>query len=56
MTAHQRRMEKKREHEIIKNIRFRYEAGLPTTFAERNILFIYKKNMEKKRKLQLATN
>jgi len=51
MTA--KRKEQKRQYEIIKDIRTRYEAGKPTTFAERNVLFMYQKAMEKKRKLQL---
>jgi len=33
---------------MIKDIRRRYEAGEPTTFAERNIMFIYLKKIAKK--------
>lgn len=50
MTA--KRKEQKRQYEMIKDIRTRYEAGQRTTFAERNILFMYLKKAEKKRKLQ----
>lgn len=50
MTA--KRKEQKRLYETVKDIRTRFEAGESTTFAERNIMFMYLKNMEKKRKLQ----
>lgn len=48
MTGKEKRMAQKREYEMIKDIRRRYEAGEPTTFAERNILFMYQKRMAKK--------
>lgn len=50
MTA--KRKEQKRQYEMIKDIRTRFEAGERTTFAERNIMFMYLKKMEKKHKLQ----
>ncbi len=57
MTSKQRKAQSKREYEIIKDIRNRYESGESTTFAERNILFIYLKKMDKKREnVQLITN
>ena len=43
-----KRIAQKREYETIKDIRRRYEAGQSTTFAERNILFIYQKKIAKK--------
>ncbi len=45
-----KRKEQKKQYEIFKDIRARFEAGEPTTFAERNIMFIYLKKMEKKQK------
>lgn len=50
MTA--KRKEQKKQYEIIKDIRKRFEAGEPTTFTERNIMFIYLKKIERKRKLE----
>ena len=54
MTARQKKAESKRTYEAIKDIRSRYEAGEPTTFAERNIMFMYLKKMEKRRKEKSA--
>lgn len=48
MSGKEKRMAQKREYEMIKDIRKRYEAGEPTTFAERNIMFIYLKKIAKK--------
>ena len=48
MSGKEKRMAQKREYEMIKDIRRRYEAGEPTTFAERNIMFIYLKKIAKK--------
>ena len=49
MTA--KRKEQKKQYETVKDIRTRFEAGEPTTFAERNIMFMYLKKMEKKQRV-----
>jgi hypothetical protein len=51
MNAKQRKAEKKRAYDYMKDIRKRYEAGEPTTFAERNSMYIYLKRLEKKKVL-----
>ena len=45
MNTKQKKAEQKRQYEYIKDIRRRYEAGEPTTFAERNQMYIYLKNI-----------
>ena len=50
-----KRKEQKKQYETVKDIRTRFEAGEPTTFAERNIMFMYLKKMEKKRKKRVLT-
>lgn len=55
MTPKERRKEQKRQYEYIKDIRTRLNAGEPTTFAERNQMYIYDKKMAQKRKV-MSTN
>jgi hypothetical protein len=50
MTARQRKTEKKREYDRIKDIRTRVATGQTTTFQERNQMYIYLKKIEKKKK------
>jgi len=55
MTSRERRAEQKRAYEHIKDIRRRFEKGEPTTFAERNAMYIYDKKMAQKKK-SMSTN
>ena len=49
MNAKQRRANNKKTYEQIKNIRMKVETGQTITFAERNVLHIYLKKLNKKK-------
>jgi hypothetical protein len=51
MTARQRKAEQKREYDRMKDIRTRVSTGQTTTFSERNLLYMYTKKIEKKKKM-----